>query len=57
MRYRTRCGCEAGGASIEYAIVATLISVAIFSASQLLGYSIQAFFQSAADTAAEAAPE
>jgi Flp pilus assembly pilin Flp len=38
---------ESGTTSIEYALIAALVSVAIFAAAETLGSSIQAFFTSA----------
>jgi Flp pilus assembly pilin Flp len=35
---------ESGAASIEYALIAALVSVAIFAAAEALGSSIQGFF-------------
>jgi Flp pilus assembly pilin Flp len=38
---------ESGTTSIEYALIAALVSVAIFAAAETLGSSIQGFFTSA----------
>ena len=46
---------ESGGSSVEYALVAALISVAIFAGADLLGDSVQRLFESTSGTVEEAA--
>ena len=48
---------ESGATSIEYALIAALVSVAIFAGADRLGNSVQSFFQSAGETVEEAASE
>ena len=48
---------ESGATSIEYALIAALVSVAIFAGADLLGNSVQGFFDSASKTVEEAAPD
>ena len=48
---------ESGATSIEYALIAALVSVAIFAGADLLGNSVQSFFDSAGRTVEEAAPD
>ena len=46
---------ESGATSIEYALIAALVSVAIFAGADLLGASVQSFFGSASQTVEDAA--
>ena len=48
---------ESGATSIEYALIAALVSVAIFAGADLLGNSVQGFFDSASKTVEESAPD
>ena len=48
---------ESGATSIEYALIAGLVSVAIFAGAALLGASVQGFFDSAGQTVEESAPD
>jgi Flp pilus assembly pilin Flp len=48
---------ESGATSLEYALIASLISVAIYAGADLLGGSVQGFFGYAAEKVEESAPD